>query len=61
MWYNRHHRQVVTGRVSLSWTRTRFSNPAHFRFPNSSLMSASNLLSRIEAVRVRLVPLRDGL
>ena len=61
MWYNRHHRQVVTGRVSLSWTRTRFSNPALCRFPNSRLMSASNIQSRIEAVRVRLVPLRDGL
>ncbi len=61
MWYNRHHRQVVTGRVSLNWTRTRFSNPARCRFPNSILMSDSNLLNRIEAVRVRLVPLRDGL
>lgn len=61
MWYNHRHRQVVHGRVSLTWTRTRFSKPAHCPFPNSSLMSDSNLLSRIEAVRVRLVPLRDGL
>lgn len=61
MWYNRCHRRVVSGRVSLNWTRTRFLKPAQCRFPNSSLMSDSNLLSRIEAVRVRLVPLRDGL
>ena len=59
--YNRQHRQVETSRVSLNWTRTVFQSLASNYWDIFSPMSDSNLLSRIEVVRARLVPLRDGL
>ena len=61
MCYNRHHRQVETSRVRLNWTRSVFQSLASNCWDIFSPMSDSNLLSRIDMVRARLVPLRDGL
>ena len=61
MCYNRHHRQVLSGCVSLNWAPSCFSIHGSYQLAHFSLMSDSNLLSRIDSVRARLVPLRDGL
>ena len=59
MCYNRRHRQVQPELVSLIWSTLLF--PSFHPLVLLSLMSDSNLLIRIDSVRARLVPLRDGL
>ncbi len=59
MCYNRAHRQTRPDRVSLKPDILHFSSLHPLVLV--SLMSDSNLLSRIDSVRARLVPLRDGL
>lgn len=59
MCYNRPHRQAWPDRVSLKLDIPPFSSLHPLVLV--SLMSDSNLLSRIDSVRARLVPLRDGL